>query len=110
MSNRVLVISQQVIRALAAITLFILVVLWLEELHFVNTSTILISSWMRAAVASWTIGIGLSLPFVVGVEGWLIRRNNLKNTNYWLDLVLVAACFILLVGLILYSLNHLRML
>lgn len=110
MNDRAFRISQRVIRTLAAITLLILVSLWLEELHYVNTSTILVSGWMRSAFASWTIGVGLSMPFVVGVEGWLIRRNKLKNTGYWLDIALVAACFMLLVSLILYSLSHLRML
>ena len=110
MSNRFFLITQRVIRLLATVTLIVLALSWLEELHFVNTSTILVSGWMRAAAASWMIGVGLSLPFIVGVEAWLIRRNKLKNTRYWLDLVLVAACIVLLVSLILYSLSHLRML
>jgi hypothetical protein len=108
--NRALRIAQRVIRLLAGITLIFLVLLWLEELHYVDASAILTSSWIRAAIASWTIGISLSLPFVVGIEGWLIRRNKLKDSSYWPDLILAAACFVLLVSLILYSLSHLRML
>src|SRR5690348_11546399 len=108
MNDRGLRIFQRVIRVLAAITLVIVVLAWLEELHYVNSSTILVGSRMQAAAVSWLVGIGLSLPFAVGTEGWLIRRNKLKNTSYWIDFVLVAACFILLVSVILYSLSHLR--
>ena|SRR5689334_11525083 len=109
MNDRVLRIGQRVIRLLATVTLIFLVLLWLEELDHLHTSTVLISSQTRATILYWTIGISLSLPFAVGLEGWLIRRNKLQNSRYWLDLSLAIACFTLLVGLILYSLSQLGM-
>jgi hypothetical protein len=87
----------------------ILVLLWLEEFHYVNPSTVLATSWMGAALSSWAIWMSLSLPFLVWLEGWLIRKSKSEG-SYWFDLVLVVACVVLLVGLILYSLSHLRML
>ena len=110
MNDRVLRILQRAIRVLAAITLIVLVLLWLEELNYAKTWTVLASSQTRATILYWTIGISLSLPFAVGVEGWLIRKNKLKNSRFWLDLTLAMACFTLFVGLIFYSLSHLRML
>ena len=109
MNDQILRILQRVIRLLAAATLIVLVLLWLEELHYAKTWMTLASSQTRATILYWTIGISLSLPFVVGVEGWLIRRNKLKNSRYWIDLSFAAACFILFVGLIFYSLSHLKM-
>src|SRR5215467_5862645 len=109
MSDRVLRIFQLVFRLLATSTLIYLVFLWLEEFGYLDISKVVVSSQSKAAILYWTIGVSLSLPFVVGVEWWLIRKIKPKDSRYWIDLSLAIACFTLLVGLILYSLSQLKM-
>jgi hypothetical protein len=109
MTDRVLHIFQIVFRLFATIALIPLVLLWLEEFGYLNTSTVLLSSRTRTAILYWTTGISISLPFLIGVEWWLIRKIKPKSSRFWLDLALTIACFTLLVGLIFYSLGQFGM-
>ncbi len=106
MTDSAMRVSHRVVRIIATITLADLG-MGVACLKYPSTLCYAVANgWPSTMMTFWTIVTSLLLPLYVGLEGWLMRKNQGIGRALWIDATLALACLVLLCGGTLYAFRH----
>jgi len=98
-----------VVRVIGTITLVDFGMVVVSDSYYPAYSHSFANSSLGTIAMFWAMAKSLLLPVYVGAETWLMRKNETARAALLVDAVLAIACFLSLLGIVLYGFEHYAM-
>jgi hypothetical protein len=101
--------SHLAVRIVAALSLIIFGTTLIVDRYFPAYSHVLANGWLGTILARWSASVSLLLPFYLVFQAWWMRKSTNQGKDLIIDASLAAACFVVFIGILLYTFTHASM-